>query len=166
VYDRRHHLDHYYPAVGYVVPGLPTGYVTVGFGARRYYFSAGVWYEFAPGGYLVVRPPLGVVVPVLPPAYATVWVGRVPYYYANEVYYVGAPGGYRVAAPPQAYVERPPEPQPGMPAPPPPQPVAPPQAAQSGTDWYWCEASRAYYPYVQSCAGGWRAVPARPQGVR
>ncbi|WP_085317817.1 hypothetical protein [Derxia lacustris] len=28
--------------------------------------------------------------------------------------------------------------------------------------WYWCEASRAYYPYVASCTGGWKQVPAVP----
>jgi hypothetical protein len=29
--------------------------------------------------------------------------------------------------------------------------------------WYYCEASRAYYPYVASCPGGWKQVPATPQ---
>jgi hypothetical protein len=24
--------------------------------------------------------------------------------------------------------------------------------------WYYCDASQAYYPYVQRCPGGWRAV--------
>lgn len=28
--------------------------------------------------------------------------------------------------------------------------------------WYYCDAARAYYPYVASCPGGWRAVPAQP----
>lgn len=28
--------------------------------------------------------------------------------------------------------------------------------------WYYCEAAQAYYPYVPSCAGGWRQVPATP----
>lgn len=28
--------------------------------------------------------------------------------------------------------------------------------------WYWCEASRTYYPYVSTCPGGWQAVPAAP----
>jgi len=34
----------------------------------------------------------------------------------------------------------------------------PPQAAS----WYYCDAARAYYPYVQSCASGWRPVAANP----
>jgi hypothetical protein len=24
--------------------------------------------------------------------------------------------------------------------------------------WYYCEASRTYYPYVQQCPGGWLTV--------
>lgn len=28
--------------------------------------------------------------------------------------------------------------------------------------WYWCEASKAHYPYVATCAGGWKQVPAKP----
>ena len=28
--------------------------------------------------------------------------------------------------------------------------------------WYFCAASRTYYPYVSSCRGGWTAVPATP----
>ncbi len=31
--------------------------------------------------------------------------------------------------------------------------------------WYYCDASRTYYPYVQSCPGGWRMVPATPSGA-
>lgn len=28
--------------------------------------------------------------------------------------------------------------------------------------WYYCESAGAYYPYVASCAEGWRQVPATP----
>lgn len=28
--------------------------------------------------------------------------------------------------------------------------------------WYFCTAANAYYPYVQSCPGGWQAVLATP----
>lgn len=31
--------------------------------------------------------------------------------------------------------------------------------------WYYCEAAKAYYPYVASCPGGWRKVPAVPAGA-
>ena len=28
--------------------------------------------------------------------------------------------------------------------------------------WYYCRASKAYYPYVKSCAGKWEKVPSTP----
>jgi len=47
-------------------------------------------------------------------------------------------------------------------------PVAPPvyvendQASAAPGSWYYCDASRTYYPYVKQCAAGWREVPAQP----
>jgi hypothetical protein len=38
-------------------------------------------------------------------------------------------------------------------------PAVPPPAQY----WYFCEALNTYYPYVASCPGGWRAVPATPR---
>jgi hypothetical protein len=29
-------------------------------------------------------------------------------------------------------------------------------------NWYYCDAAGAYYPYVTTCPGGWREVPAAP----
>ncbi len=167
-YDDRFHHAHYYPAYGYSIAVLPTGAITVGFAGGRYYFHGGVFYRSAGPAYLVVRAPLGLVVPVLPPAYATVWFGGVPYYYANETYYSATPGGagYTVVAPPPGA-----EPTTVPPAPPPaasspPAGQAPTSAAQpSGGSWYYCESAKAYYPYVQDCKEGWRAVPAAPPGA-
>jgi hypothetical protein len=34
--------------------------------------------------------------------------------------------------------------------------------ADNGDTWYYCDASRTYYPYVKQCSSGWRAVPAQP----
>jgi hypothetical protein len=42
----------------------------------------------------------------------------------------------------------------------PPVGVAPPAPATQY--WYYCEASRGYYPYVPTCPGGWQQVPATP----
>jgi hypothetical protein len=28
--------------------------------------------------------------------------------------------------------------------------------------WYYCAASKAYYPYVAECPGGWQQVPTTP----
>jgi len=161
VFDDRFHHNHYYPAIGYSVGVLPEGYVTVGFRGGRFFFHAGVWFQAAGPGFVVVRPPVGVVVPVLPPAYTTVWIAGLPYYYANDIYYVQTPGGYTVAAPPNVAAAPAPAPQapPSAAAPPPaPQAAAP---AQAGT-WFYCESAKAYYPYVAECKEGWRQVPATP----
>jgi len=62
-----------------------------------------------------------------------------PGYYYGYPYYAPAPYGYV-----------PPAPVVNSNLPPPPQ------------SWYYCDAAQAYYPYVQSCPAGWRAVPAQP----
>jgi hypothetical protein len=41
-------------------------------------------------------------------------------------------------------------------------PQAPEMAPPPTSFWYFCEASKTYYPYVASCPGGWRQVPAVP----
>jgi hypothetical protein len=41
-------------------------------------------------------------------------------------------------------------------------PMLPPPPTQY---WYYCEASRSYYPYVSTCADGWKQVPATPSDV-
>ena len=40
------------------------------------------------------------------------------------------------------------------------QAAAAPAPAQSY--WYYCAASRSYYPYVSECPAGWQRVPAQP----
>jgi hypothetical protein len=166
VFDGRFHHNHYYPSVGYSLSVLPGGALTLTFRGGRFFFNAGVWFQPAGAGYVVVRPPLGIVVPVLPPAYTTIWAAGAPYYYANDVYYVEAPGGYVVAAPPaEANISR----APASPAPPPgpqatPTPGAP-ATAGPGT-WYYCESAKGYYPYVSQCKEDWKVVPATPPQAR
>ena len=78
--------------------------------------------------------------------------GYYPGYYYPPAYY-GPPVVVAPAAPP-TYVE-----QGGGPA------MAE-QAPQQSSMWYYCPASRSYYPYVKECAGGWQQVapsPAPPQ---
>jgi hypothetical protein len=42
---------------------------------------------------------------------------------------------------------------------------AAPQAQPSAQWWYWCASSRAYYPYVETCAEGWQRIePRTPPG--
>ena len=70
-----------------------------------------------------------------------------PYAYPYPYYY---PPVVSVASPP-VYVE-----QPGGAA----QPAPAPAPAQNY--WYYCAASKAYYPYVKECAGGWQRVAPQP----
>jgi hypothetical protein len=37
-----------------------------------------------------------------------------------------------------------------------------PAPMQAQGDWYYCAASKAYYPYVRECPAGWQRVPAQP----
>jgi hypothetical protein len=147
-FDGRFNHDHFYPAPGVSVAALPPGHLVVNGRNDQFFFHAGVWYRHVGLNYVVVRPPLGLVVPVLPPAYTTVWLGSVPYYYANDIYYAAAPGGYAVVQPPA---------DPSV-APPPQAAAAP---APAG-NWYYCDSTHSYYPYVSQCAEGWRTVPAMP----
>jgi hypothetical protein len=63
------------------------------------------------------------------------WAGPDWYWYPAPIYYDYPP--------PADYV---------YPAGPAPQPT-----------WYYCDSAKGYYPYVQSCPGGWRAVAANAQ---
>lgn len=59
---------------------------------------------------------------------------------------------------PPVYIE-----QPAPIAPPPNTAVVPPPAPQTNY-WYYCAASKAYYPYVRECPGGWQKVLPQPPG--
>jgi hypothetical protein len=41
--------------------------------------------------------------------------------------------------------------------------VAPPNGS-TASNWYYCDSSKAYYPYVNRCPEGWRTVPVVPTG--
>jgi hypothetical protein len=99
-FDHQYGHDHYYPARGTWVSGLPAGSLSVAYGRAQWYFHGGVWYRPYGSAFVVGLPPLGIVVPLLPLAYTTLWLDGSTYYYANGTYYSAAPGGYAVVAPP------------------------------------------------------------------
>jgi hypothetical protein len=70
------------------------------------------------------------------------WWGPPAYYYYPAPVYVAPPE-------PRVYVERS-------------QVEGAPQERPSNNWWYYCEASRGYYPYVKSCPSGWQRVPPAP----
>src|SRR5215467_655623 len=77
-----------------------------------------------------------------------------PWYYPPYYYY--PPAVVAVPAAPTTYVERDSS-----------HAMAPPQRSY----WYYCEASRTYYPYVKQCPAGWLRVvpqttpPSAPRGT-
>jgi hypothetical protein len=91
------------------------------------------------------------------------WVaGSAWYFYPQPVY--PYPDPYR---PPTIVVEQAPAPIVVQVPPPAPIQVQPAQPSAPPTQqfWYYCDAARGYYPYVASCPGGWKTVPATPTGV-
>jgi hypothetical protein len=46
---------------------------------------------------------------------------------------------------------------------PPPGMQAPAGYGPQQSNWYYCDASKSYYPYVKTCAHAWQPVPASPQ---
>lgn len=40
------------------------------------------------------------------------------------------------------------------------------QAPQQQQWWYWCQSTKAYYPYVSTCSEGWQRVAPQPQGTQ
>jgi hypothetical protein len=83
-----------------------------------------------------VRVFVGVGVPFYYP------VAPIPYYYQPVV---------AVPVAPTNYIEQ------GLPS------AGP---GQSSGSWYYCDASKAYYPYVKQCPGEWRQVSPRPASSR
>ena len=70
------------------------------------------------------------------------------------------PAPWYYAPPPVVYA-----PPPVIYAPPPVMIAPPPQPAyvsQPAQTWYYCDNPKGYYPYVASCSGAWRQVPAQP----
>jgi hypothetical protein len=89
--------------------------------------------------------------PIFAPAYYPAPYYAYPYAYPAYAYrapvYVYPPAVTAYSSPP-VYVEQ------GV-------AQAAPAPSQTG-DWYYCAASRAYYPHVGECPAGWQRVPAQP----
>lgn len=75
------------------------------------------------------------------------WYYPAPYSYYPYPYY--PPAAIAVPSSPPVYIERGGDYQ-----------AAP--APQSQGNWYYCAESKAYYPYVKECPGGWQSVSPRP----
>ena len=69
-----------------------------------------------------------------------------PWYYPGPYYYPGP--AVVVPSQPVTYIEK----GGGAPAP--------------ESWWYYCDASKGYYPYVKECPSGWQRVPPAPPPPR
>lgn len=70
------------------------------------------------------------------------------WYYPPPAYYY--PPAVVVQPQPQVYIE---QPQAAVPSP-----------APASSYWYYCAASKRYYPYVNECPSGWQRVSPTPPG--
>nr|WP_249176441.1 hypothetical protein [Burkholderia cenocepacia] len=79
--------------------------------------------------------------------------------------YIGPGYPYYAPVVPAPYYYPPPVVAVPVAPPPPPEYVEQGQPQDNGDAnlWYYCDASKHYYPYVKICKSGWRSVPARPQ---
>ena len=106
---------------------------------RRVYGSVGVY--VGPGGYWGPRYPR-------PYYYPRPYIYPGPYLYGDPFY--TPPPVVVVPSAPPVYIE-----QQGAAVEP-----APVETAQQY--WYYCNASKKYYPYVKECPGGWQKVLPQP----
>jgi hypothetical protein len=67
------------------------------------------------------------------------------WHYPPPYYYYPPPATVYVPAQPTTYVEQ-----------------NPPAVQEQSGWWYYCDASRGYYPYVKECPAGWQRVPPTP----
>jgi hypothetical protein len=78
---------------------LPLGYLSLQIGGVPYYYSDGIYYQPADGGYQEVYPPVGAAVPQPPDGAIEVVAGGQTYYYAGGAFYLQQPDGTYAIAP-------------------------------------------------------------------
>jgi hypothetical protein len=154
---------------GRVLRSLPPGYHSLMIGGAAYFEHGGVYFQVAPGGYVVVEPPQPVVV-IAPPAVGsfvlslpvgcmTVSIGGAVYFRDGDIFYRHDRGGYVVVERPREIVVVQP------PAPPPPvvtvvTPVPSPTATYLGIE---VNGSPFYYrdgEFYRKVVGGFQVIDA------
>lgn len=77
-------------------------YLQLSVNGATYYYSEGVFYQYSPNGYVIVKAPVGAVIPALPAGYSQIIVNQKSYYCYQNIYFLPASGGYIVTASPFA----------------------------------------------------------------
>jgi len=81
------------------IPILPPGFLTLNIGGAPYYYSGGIYYQPAEGGFQEVYPPVGAALSQPPEGAVQVYAGNQTYYFAGGAFYVQQPDGQFVIAP-------------------------------------------------------------------
>ena len=79
---------HHYYAVGHRVSRLPTGFISLSFSGRNYFYHSGVYYRPFNSQYVVVNAPIGASIRALPYGYRTIRHRNRTYYAVNGAYYI------------------------------------------------------------------------------
>jgi hypothetical protein len=102
--DYPHYRNYPY---GSVSVALPNGFISIGFGGKKFFYAGGLFYQQYQREYIVVPPPDGAVVYAVPNGYSKVVIDGVVYYAYNGVYYSRVQQGYQVVQPPSTVVLEP-----------------------------------------------------------
>ena len=94
----RHHFWNDF-SFGRRLATLPLGFLTLRIGGNPYYYSDGIYYGPAEGGYQEVYPPVGAAVPQPPDGAIPIEAGGQTYYYAGGGFYLQQPDGSFAIAP-------------------------------------------------------------------
>jgi Family of unknown function (DUF6515) len=78
---------------------LPLGFLSLQIGGVPYFYSDGIYYQPADGGYQEAYPPVGASVPQPPDGAIEIDAGGVAYYYAGGAFYLSQPDGTYAIAP-------------------------------------------------------------------
>jgi len=77
----------YAPHLGFRLNVLPYGYYPFYFGPNQYFYSDGLYYQYADNQYSVVEPPIGAAINTLPDNAQSIMINGIQYYELNGVYY-------------------------------------------------------------------------------
>jgi len=98
--EHRSFRYHDHPSFGLRVDFLPESSFTFSTRGMKYYYSDGIYYNWAGRDYVIIEPPIGAIVNMIPPDYHAVVINGVTYYTDNGTYYVYTRSGYQVVPPP------------------------------------------------------------------
>jgi hypothetical protein len=86
-YNHGYYGTYYAPRIGFSIGFLPYGYYPFYWNDYQYFYSGGLYYQYAENEYTVVEPPVGAEVTTLPSNAQSIVINGEQYYESNGVYY-------------------------------------------------------------------------------